>query len=342
MTDSSDDSTNETSGDREAEDSGITEAAQTPGRDWRNVARTWGSRLGLVVLVLIVVPFAIYAVPQAVGANHSYVVLSGSMEPAIGTGDAVLVQSVDPQQIETGDVITFGESGDERPTTHRVIGVNEGENGLAFETKGDNNEDPDASAVPAEQVEGTVMSFGPLLSIPLIGYVINFTGTPIGFAALFVVPVSLLILNEVWNVVSGTTVTETGGQNADGGGSDASVATAESEADQATGTTDEGSDGDSDSDAVTFSAGELQLGLVILTAFTGYSLWVSYSTLEVWSFIVSGCTLVSLLLLGGLYAQGRFGNGSDEASSQASDASEQGSGTRPESSLTANAEANDD
>ena len=284
-------------------------------RNYRRAARTWGSRLGLVLLVLIVVPFVAYAVPQVVGADHSYVVLSGSMEPAIGTGDAVLVQSVDPQQIETGDVITFGSSGDERPTTHRVIDVNEGDGGLTFETKGDNNEDPDASPVPAENVEGTVMSFGPLLSIPLIGYVINFTGTPIGFGALFVVPLVLLVLNEVYNVVSSSSpASDEASADEDAA---AAVASDEEAADADTESLDESGEEASDAaDAqLTFSASELELGLGILVAFTAYSLWVAYATMEVWSFGVAGSTIVALLLLGGIYANGKLGGGSEEGSS---------------------------
>jgi signal peptidase len=262
-----------------------------------------------------VVPFVVYAVPQVVGADHSYVVLSGSMEPAIGTGDAVLVQSVDPQQIETGDVITFGSSGDERPTTHRVIGVNEGDGGLTFETKGDNNEDPDASPVPAENVEGTVMSFGPLHSIPLIGYVINFTGTPIGFGALFVVPLVLLVLNEVYNVVSSSSpASDQASVDEDAAaevGSDEEAADADAES-----LAESGEEASDPSDAqLTFSASELELGLGILVAFTAYSLWVAYATMEVWSFGVAGSTIVALLLLGGIYANGKLGGGSDRGSS---------------------------
>jgi len=285
------------------------------GRHYRRFVRTWGSRLGLVLLVLIVVPFIVYAVPQVVGADHSYVVLSGSMEPAIGTGDAVLVQSVDPQQIETGDVITFGSSGDDRPTTHRVIAVNDGDGGLTFETKGDNNEDPDASSVPAENVEGTVMSFGPLHSIPLIGYVINFTGTPIGFGALFVVPLVLLVLNEVYNVVSSSSpASDEASADED---ATAEAASGEMAVDEAAESADESGEESSDSgDAqLTFSASELELGLGILVAFTAYSLWVAYATMEVWSFGVAGSTIVALLLLGGIYANGKLGGGSEEGSS---------------------------
>jgi len=315
MTDKIIDNNSDGSGQDESRPPSAGDESDGANRNWRRFARTWGSRLGLVLLVLIVVPFVVYAVPQVVGADHSYVVLSGSMEPAIGTGDAVLVQSVDPQQIETGDVITFGSSGDERPTTHRVIGVNEGDGGLTFETKGDNNEDPDASPVPAENVEGTVMSFGPLHSIPLIGYVINFTGTPIGFGALFVVPLVLLVLNEVYNVVSSSSPAS------DEAPSDEDAAAAverdEEAADaDAESLAESGEETSDPSDAqLTFSASELELGLGILVAFTAYSLWVAYATMEVWSFGVAGSTIVALLLLGGIYANGKLGGGSDRGSS---------------------------
>ncbi|TKX83266.1 hypothetical protein EXE43_25160, partial [Halorubrum sp. SS5] len=54
---------------------------------WRRIANI----VGLMILVAIVVPFVVFAVPQVVGADQSYVVLSGSMEPAMSPGDVIIV-----------------------------------------------------------------------------------------------------------------------------------------------------------------------------------------------------------------------------------------------------------
>src|SRR6056297_1568948 len=95
--------------------------------EWIIDRREMRGRLGLVVLVIVLAPFVAFAFPPLVGANHSYVVLSSSMSPAIGAGDVVFVSGVDPTAIEEGDVITFevGETtrtaGSATRITHRVV-----------------------------------------------------------------------------------------------------------------------------------------------------------------------------------------------------------------------------
>ena len=151
--------------------------------------------VGVLLLVALVVPFAIYAVPMTVGADHSFVVLTASMTPAIAPGDVVIVADRDPATIAEGDVITFTRGSNEVPVTHRVTSVVEIAGGLAFETKGDANSDPDASLVPAGNVVGTV-----ILTIPYIGYVIQFTNTPYGFVALVAAPIGLFVASELWTL----------------------------------------------------------------------------------------------------------------------------------------------
>lgn len=144
--------------------------------------------VALVVLVLVS-PFAVYAVPGLAGADESYVVLTGSMRPAIDPGDVVLVRAVDPATVEAGDVITFDRGG-EVPTTHRVIEVVGTPSDPAFRTQGDANEDPDGGVVPAADVRGVVV-----LTIPFVGTIISAADTGYGFLALVVLPFVLLVLD---------------------------------------------------------------------------------------------------------------------------------------------------
>jgi len=154
--------------------------------------------VAVLLLIAIVVPFVIYSVPAVVGADYSFVVLTASMTPAIAPGDVVIVAERDSTTISTGDVITFTRGTSEVPVTHRVTAVTETGGQLAFETKGDANSDPDASAVRADAILGTV-----ILSIPFIGYVIQFTNTPTGFITLVVVPIGLLVASELWTLYRG-------------------------------------------------------------------------------------------------------------------------------------------
>ena len=151
--------------------------------------------VGVLLLIALVVPFVIYAAPMTVGADHSFVVLTASMTPAIAPGDVVVVADRDPATIAEGDVITFTRGSNDIPVTHRVTAVVERAGGLAFETKGDANSDPDASLVTAGNVVGTV-----ILTIPYIGYVVQFTNTPYGFIALVAVPIGLFVASELWTL----------------------------------------------------------------------------------------------------------------------------------------------
>lgn len=160
--------------------------------------------VGAALLIAVVLPFAVFIVPQAVGAEHSYVVGSSSMNPSIKTGDAVLVNTVSAAAVREGDVITFidgdqasiraGQAGDSL-ITHRVVDIKQTDQGLAFETRGDANEEADRALVPASSLVGRVM-----VTIPYIGHVIVFAGTRLGFILLVAIPLGLLVLGELYDL----------------------------------------------------------------------------------------------------------------------------------------------
>lgn len=283
---------------------------------WRRIANL----TGLALLIAVVLPFVIFAVPQLVGASQGYVVLSGSMEPAMSPGDAIIIEDVDPTNVEEGDIITFGGGGEGTPTTHRVIEVTQQDGTPAFRTEGDANEDPDSSLVTPSEVQGRVMSIGgqPFV-IPYIGYVVNFASTQLGIVTFLAIPISLLVLNEIWNVIVAARPEQDsgGGATAD---TEAEAASAAAAADGVVAASGPEADavgaesGESDDAGISFTAAELQLGLVVLAVFLIYSIWVAYSlfttydTVEIWAFGVAGGAGASFLLLTGLYF---FGGSAD-------------------------------
>lgn len=157
--------------------------------------------VGRVLVLAAVAPFLAFAVPQAVGASHSYVVLSSSMSPAIEAGDVVFVSDVRAEAIADGDVVTYTPVGEPLSTqgeriTHRVVDVVDRNDGLYFETKGDANDAPDEQLVPADRVVGRVT-----LHLPALGYVISAAGTRLGMLALVVAPATALVgveLRDLW------------------------------------------------------------------------------------------------------------------------------------------------
>ena len=242
--------------------------------------------LALVVLIAVVAPFVVYSMPAVVGADHSFVVLSGSMEPEISPGDVVIVDDATQRQIERGDVITFQQAEAEVPTTHRVIEVNQREDGVAYTTKGDANEDPDPAPVRGSEVIGEVTYV-----IPLIGYVVRFANTQAGFLLLIGLPLGLLVANEAWSILRAggdDSGSDDGTGTADGGSPDATTpaVTAASTA------TDRAADGapaaetpstapaadESDTEATstyTVTRADLRLSMGILVVFAVYATWVA-------------------------------------------------------------------
>lgn len=113
-----------------------------------------GTSVGLLLLP-IVVQLVLVPVPGA----GSYIVLSGSMAPAIPSG--ALVYVLETGNYAQGDVITYAHEG--ATVTHRIVG--ETSNGL--HTKGDANDARDPYVVKRAQVHGevvlTVPAYGALL-----------------------------------------------------------------------------------------------------------------------------------------------------------------------------------
>ena len=99
---------------------------------------------------------------------RTYTVLSGSMEPAIPTGALLLVRPVQPEELESGDVITF-HVGEGMTATHRVVSRYESPDGILFQTKGDANSTADGKLIQENQIIGS-----PFVIIPGGGYLIWF------------------------------------------------------------------------------------------------------------------------------------------------------------------------
>lgn len=93
-----------------------------------------------------------------------YQIMSGSMEPTIHVGDAVITKEV--PELNEGDILAY-ENG-QAITVHRVIKVyTEGDKRM-YEAQGDNNNAPDQGLIMPEQVKGKVV-----FTVKKAGEVIN-------------------------------------------------------------------------------------------------------------------------------------------------------------------------
>ena len=279
-------------------------------------------------MLALVVPFVVFGAPGVVGADHSFVVLSGSMEPEISAGDVVLVAETDPSAIGEGDVVTFVRSDEAAPVTHRVVGVVEQEGNYAFETQGDANAEPDAGLVPEENVIGTV-----LLTIPFIGYVIQFVNTPAGFALFVGGPIGLLMLSGIRSFVRSSksepnsvdcAVEHSGSADASGSAESSRSAKASDSAEpsrapaevstpsekSSTKTDDSGS-----GDEVALHVADLTTTLGVLGLVTAYSVYVVIQLQTPVTFTVAFAAAFSTLALGGLWLAARRGESDGKRSS---------------------------
>lgn len=140
---------------------------------------TWQQRAGTeVVRLLPLLPLlaaCALLLPMLLGW-HSFVVLSGSMEPVYHIGSLLYVCPATPGQVHPGQVITFtGHTGD--PVTHRVVAV-DATNGR-WVTKGDANRSTDPLPVPFGALLGRAV-----FAVPLLGYLSLFTHSAGGMVLL--------------------------------------------------------------------------------------------------------------------------------------------------------------
>lgn len=132
-----------------------------------------------IVLYILIIPIIVFnftlIIKSFINPNETpdffgyknYVIVSGSMEPTIMTGDAIFVKEVPRDEIEINDIISFQDGG--AVTTHRIVEIVE-ENGVKkYQTKGDNNNAKDRELVNYEEIEGKyqfkINGFGKVIEI---------------------------------------------------------------------------------------------------------------------------------------------------------------------------------
>jgi signal peptidase len=148
-------------------------------------------------LAMTVAGFAIgialaLAAPLAFDARP-LVVLSGSMEPALGTGDVSVVRSITPLDARPGDIVTFRDSDNaKRLITHRVRAMRVQGDAVVFRTRGDANNVSEHWRVPATGEIGRVM-----YRIPKLGWVLSYARSKGLFVLLLGGALALLLVFEL-------------------------------------------------------------------------------------------------------------------------------------------------
>jgi len=163
-------------------------------------------RAALRFLAITAVGFAIgiavaLAAPLAFHARP-LVVLSGSMEPALRTGDVSVVRSIAPLDARPGDIVTFRDPDNaDRLITHRVRAMRVQGDAVVFRTRGDANNVSEHWRVPATGEIGRLM-----YRIPKLGWVLSYARSKGLFMLLLGGALALLLvleLSAIWRPEEG-------------------------------------------------------------------------------------------------------------------------------------------
>ena len=124
------------------------------------------------------------------GGYCPLIVLTGSMEPEINSGDLIICRQIAGGEVAVGDIIAFfdPDSTGTAVLTHRVVEIIENDGVLAFRTKGDANNAEDRLPVPAADLVGAYQ-----FRIAGAGNAAMFMQTTAGLIVCVVLPLILLV-----------------------------------------------------------------------------------------------------------------------------------------------------
>ena len=149
----------------------------------------------LTIAVLIILPVVVFTLitsrTNLISGIQSFVVLTGSMQPAIPAGS--IIYTVKQPWYSEGTVIAF-KSGD-KTITHRVFKVVNKNNILHYETRGDANNTNDEKIITNDDILGKQV-----VHVPYFGRLVSFLKTPQGFFPFVIFPFFVFIVLELWNL----------------------------------------------------------------------------------------------------------------------------------------------
>ena len=161
-----------------------------------HLPRLAAAALGWALAGFLATMLAAAVFPVAVGM-HTCVVRSGSMAPAIDTGDLVISRSISPSEVSVGEIVTFKDpEGGGRLITHRVRAMHQRNGRFYFLTRGDANSGFEHWNLAQSATLGRVV-----YRIPKLGYLVAPVASGPGHLLFVVLPALLLCaigLRRIW------------------------------------------------------------------------------------------------------------------------------------------------
>lgn len=150
--------------------------------------------IALVLLILVLAMQRFSNNEIAVAGYRVFNVATGSMIPDYEIGDVLVVKEVDTNTLEKGDDITYiGKIGTfaGRVVTHRIVNIEENENGKIFTTRGIAN-DADDPSITADQIYGKV-----IYKCILMSMLSKLANSLTAFYVIVFIPLGILIFLQI-------------------------------------------------------------------------------------------------------------------------------------------------
>ena len=155
-----------------------------------------------IVLCVILIPILVINVTlivksytntdevPGIGGYSPLIVLTGSMEPEIMSGDLIIVKKIDGKDVKNEDVIAFTDPDGNGTSilTHRVNEIYEEDGKIFFKTQGDANDTEDRLPVSEDALVGVYVT-----RVAGAGNIAMFMQTTAGLIVCVLVPLILLI-----------------------------------------------------------------------------------------------------------------------------------------------------
>lgn len=129
------------------------------------------------------------------GGTLPLIVLTDSMYPDIKSGDLIICKTVDADDVEIGDVISFYDPAGNGTSvvTHKVVEIIDENGKISFKTKGVNNNTEDRLPVPEEKLIAEYTG----IRIPGAGNLAIFMQSTAGLIICVVLPIILFVGYDV-------------------------------------------------------------------------------------------------------------------------------------------------
>lgn len=156
--------------------------------------------LCLALLIIIILALAMQRFSNnemAVGGYRVFNVITESMVPTYQVGDVLIVKNINSNELKVGDDVTYiGKEGNftGRIVTHRIIEIEETEDGNIFHTKGIANDVEDPT-IKGDQIYGKV-----IYKCVVISLLTKLMNNMIAFYIFIFIPLGILVFLQIKDI----------------------------------------------------------------------------------------------------------------------------------------------